>query len=140
MGRTSAHASSGLAGAIAISLGLYLTVGLCLGGGFYWLMQPKVIHNVGVAAYQPPPRTVLGYAPARVDYPAPTVVEGPVAAAPQQTEPVVARVSESQPTPPKRDTGKGQGAASTRARRPAPQRRDPMRDFAYQPSFGFRPW
>ena len=55
MGRTSAHASSGLAGAIAITLGLYVGVGLCFAAALYWLMQSRVIDNLGVAAYTLPP-------------------------------------------------------------------------------------
>jgi len=138
MARTSAHAygSSGLAGAIAITLGLYVAVGLCLGGALFWLMKPKVIDNPGVAAYRPPPWTVLGSAPSRHS-PAPPVEEAPVA--PRETDAVAANADERQRTPPKRDAGRDQASASKRARRP-PQRRDPMRDFAYQPSFGFRPW
>src|SRR6476660_1090655 len=66
MARRSAYASPGWAGAIGITVGLYLTVGICLGGAFYLLMQPKVIENAGVAAYRPPPGTALGYAPALV--------------------------------------------------------------------------
>jgi hypothetical protein len=138
MGSTSSHASSGLAGAIAITLGLYVTAGLSLGAAFYWLMQPRVIDNAGVAAYRPPPRTVIEYAGAGIGPAAPAFAEAPLAA-PQEPEPVASKVSETQPPPPKQEAGKGRAAASTRPRRSA-QRRDPTRDFAYQPSFGFRPW
>jgi hypothetical protein len=130
-----------LAGAIAIALGLYVIVGFGLGASVYWLMQPRVIANAGIVAYRPPPRTVIDHAPARVPPPPPPtpVEDTPVAAAPREPEAVAVKVGESQPTLPKQQASKSHAAASRRARRPA-QRRDPMRDFAYQPSFGFRPW
>jgi hypothetical protein len=52
MGRVSPFASSRLAGAIAITFGLYAGVGLCFAAALYWLMQPSVIDNPGMAAYR----------------------------------------------------------------------------------------
>lgn len=131
MGRRSSHPSSGLAGAAAITLGLYVGVGTCFAAGLYWLLQPRVIANPGLAAYKPPPKTVLTYAgsPGAWTPPPPAVV---AATADADVVEITAAV-------PKTAASKRQAVASPRARRPSPQRRDPMRDYAYQP-FGFRPW
>ena len=53
--RASRFADSGIATALALLLTLY--AGLAF--GFYWLMQPTVVKNHGLAAYQPPPMTVV---------------------------------------------------------------------------------
>src|SRR3981189_2139831 len=48
-------------------LSLAAGVGFCLGiyvlpaFAFYWLMQPTVSENYGIAAYKPPPATVVVY-------------------------------------------------------------------------------
>src|SRR5262249_42178786 len=47
----------GLLGAIGIFVGGYLALSV----GFYWLMQPAVFENSGIAAYKPPPLTVVVY-------------------------------------------------------------------------------
>jgi hypothetical protein len=57
--RASRYQGSGLATGFAVVLGIYVAVGL----GFYWLMQPTVIANRGMAAYQAPPMTVVRDAP-----------------------------------------------------------------------------
>ena len=50
-------------------LGLAAGVGFCLGiyvlpaFAFYWLMQPTVSENYGIAAYEPPPATIVVGAP-----------------------------------------------------------------------------
>src|SRR5215510_13493768 len=45
-----------------------LVAGLgCFGG--YWLMQPRVIPNLGLAAYEPPPGTRLLTLPRKMDAP-----------------------------------------------------------------------
>jgi hypothetical protein len=131
MGRRSSHPSSGLAGAAAITLGLYVGVGGCFAAGLYWLLQPRVIANPGLAAYKPPPKTMVTYAgsPGAWTPPPPTVVAA-------TTDGDVVEITAAAP---KTEAAKRQAVASPRARRPRPQRRDPMRDYAYQ-AFGFRPW
>src|SRR4051794_39105500 len=57
--------------AFAVTLGLTAALFLLL----YWLMQPKVFDNPGVAAYQPPTRTRLEPLPRATD--APQIAELP---------------------------------------------------------------
>jgi hypothetical protein len=81
--------------ASASDIGLLSAVGLLLGGyvalglGFYWLMQPAVFENSGIAAYKAPPATIVVYPevpfvpsfPAPLASPSPAAVEPPVEAA-----------------------------------------------------------
>jgi hypothetical protein len=53
--RTSRYQGSGLFAGFTLFLGVYAAAGFI----FYWLMQPTVITNRGMAAYQPPPVTVV---------------------------------------------------------------------------------
>src|SRR3954470_9662769 len=48
-----------LAGGFALHLFLYLAVAGGLGFGLYELLQPVRSHNPGLAAYKPPPATVI---------------------------------------------------------------------------------
>jgi hypothetical protein len=137
MSRASSFESPRLAGAIAITLGLYASVGLCFAAALYWLMQPRVIDNPGLAAYRPAPGTVIDYAASRVAPAAPPVAAAPPAA-PRQEPDVTASTVSTSPASPATKHARRQAGVSARVRRPAPQRRDPMRDFAYQPAFGFR--
>jgi hypothetical protein len=134
MARKSSHTSySGLTGALAITLGLYVSVGACFAAGLYWLLQPRVIANSGLAAYKPPPKTVMTSA----ESPSAWMPPPPVVATTMDAD--VVESPSAAPAPPKKETTKRQAAAS-QARRPRSQRRDPLHDYAYQPSFGFRPW
>jgi hypothetical protein len=53
--------------ASASDIGLLVAVGTVVGGyvalavGFGWLMQPAVFENSGIAAYKPPPATIVVY-------------------------------------------------------------------------------
>jgi hypothetical protein len=75
----------GLLGAIGIFVGGYLALGV----GFYWWMQPAVFENSGIAAYKPPPATIVVYPEVPFVAPAPApsasvsapAVEPPVDAA-----------------------------------------------------------
>jgi hypothetical protein len=49
----------GLAGALAIHLCIYCGVAGCFAFGLYELLQPARNSNPGVAAYKPPPATVI---------------------------------------------------------------------------------
>jgi hypothetical protein len=53
--------SDGVAAALGIHLCLYCALGGCFAFGFYALMQPTLYPNPGVAAYEPPPATVINY-------------------------------------------------------------------------------
>jgi len=57
--RTSRFEDFDLAAAFAGSLG----VCALLAFGFYWLLQPTVFPNQGLAAYKPPPKTVVSAVP-----------------------------------------------------------------------------
>ena len=72
----------GLAGALAIHLCLYCAVGGCFAFGLYELLQPTRFVNPGIAAYKPPPATVIAYGPSSglppppdVTVPAPVVTD-----------------------------------------------------------------
>jgi hypothetical protein len=59
--------ADGLGAALAIYLSLYSFVFVLFALWLYSLMQPKVVPNPGVAAYKPPPGTVISYdVPARL--------------------------------------------------------------------------
>ena len=137
--RTVTYQDRRLAFALGINVGVYAGIVACFAAGLFWLMQPKVLQNQGLAAYKPLPGTVVNYTdPARVPpalsqprepetvgiaEPAPEVVESPVAAT--QTPAVT----------PKKETKK-------RETRTMPQRErwSPFWDSAAAPSRGYRPW
>jgi hypothetical protein len=54
--------SDGVAAAVGIHLCLYCALAGCFAFGFYALMQPTPYPNPGLAAYKPPPATVISYA------------------------------------------------------------------------------
>jgi hypothetical protein len=56
---TSRFADSGIAATIGFFVAIYTGAAL----GFYWLMQPTVVKNHGMAAYAPPPMTVINNVP-----------------------------------------------------------------------------
>jgi len=84
------HDFGSAAAAVAICLGVYGIFAV----GFHWLIQPTRIQSYGVAAYDPPPKTVVDYPESpfgpsarsrRVRSvplvePAPTIVESPAVA------------------------------------------------------------
>jgi hypothetical protein len=101
--RTTEHDGTG---AIAICLIVFICVaGLGALGG-YWLMQPRVIPNLGLAAYKPPPATRLiplprkMDAPELVELPAPADVPEPKFDQPQRTT-VKATVASPKPIAPR---------------------------------------
>jgi hypothetical protein len=51
--------NDGLAAALCVHLCIYCAVAACFGLGFYVLMQPSRSPNPGLAAYKPPPATVI---------------------------------------------------------------------------------
>src|ERR1700756_5784418 len=57
---TSRFDDYGLAAAVGVLLGIYASFFF----GLYWLMQPSVSPNSGLAGYRPPPKTVVRYADA----------------------------------------------------------------------------
>ena len=120
----------GLAAAVlAICFGVY-------GGfavGFHWLMQPTRAQNPGLAAYSPPPKTVVDYTGSSFVPPAPSAPIAPVALAEPAPD-----VLESPTIEPKKETKRQH--ARPRRERPVIERRNPW-DFASRPSHGgYRPW
>jgi hypothetical protein len=105
---------------------------------FYELLQPERYPNPGVAAYKPPPATVILY-PQR----------------PQPNDEVDATVAADDPIEPEREatekrTAQSAGLKSTRESKTVSPKRhhaalprqahNPMTDFAAQPFFFGRPW
>ena len=135
--RTERYQDRRLAVALGLNVGVYAGIVACFAVGLFWLMQPKVLQNQGLAAYKPLPGTVVNYGdptrrpPAQSEppetvgmaEPAPAVVERPVVA---PESPAVATKKEVK----KRET-------RTTA---APERWSPFWDNAAAPSRGFRPF
>jgi hypothetical protein len=63
MRRSSDRDPDGVATGLAIHLCLYCAAAACFAFGLYYLMQPTRLVNPGLAAYKPPPRTVIAHAP-----------------------------------------------------------------------------
>ena len=128
--RTARYQDRRLAVALGFNVVVYAGIIACFAAGLFWLMRPTVIQNQGMAAYKPPPGTVLNYAgPAQprpvpsappetvgMAEPAPAVVESPLVAAKKEVK--------------KRE------ARTTVAR----ERWSPFWDNTAAPSRGFRPW
>ena len=116
--------------AVGIFLGVYVGCAIC----FYWLMQPNVAANYGLAAYRPPPKTVVNYA----DLPAP-----PAAAEPRATfmlaEPT-REIAESSVIEPKKEIKKPEAATTPRRERSVRERPNPSWTYSSPRSYGFRPW
>src|SRR5262244_2078896 len=68
----------------------------------YWLMQPSVAANPGLAAYQPPPKTVVRYADSPWVPPPPSEALVRAQAEPAAPEPAKSLVAEE----PKKETKK----------------------------------
>lgn len=131
----------GVAVALAEHFCMYCAGAGCVAFALYHLMQPVRVANPGLAAYKPPPRTVIAYAvPLTLERApiAPAVMVGPepetvgasaavAASAPQLPEVKKAKPQVKAPSPPR-----------VRAvRRPQPEH---PANYAFQPSFGdYRP-
>ena len=57
--RTSRFEDFNLAAAFAASLGVCTVLAF----GYYWLLKPTVFPNQGLAAYKPPPKTIVSAVP-----------------------------------------------------------------------------
>jgi hypothetical protein len=127
--RTSRFADSGIAAAFGLFVALFGGAAL----GFYWLMQPTVLKNHGMAAYSPPPMTVVSSVP-WVPPDASSEVNAAFAYAPPR------KVEESGVPAPKSEIKPNEA-------RPAPQRQRRVRarpapgwGYAAGRNYGFRPW
>ena len=130
--RTATYQDRRLAFALGINVGVYAGIIACFAAGLFWLMQPKVIQNQGLAAYKPPPGTVVIYAdPTRVP---PALSEPPEPETVGMAEPAPA-VVESPAAATKKEIKKRE----TRTMPPR-ERWNPFWDSAAAPSRGYRPW
>ena len=139
--RSSTSKLQGLRSAAAFTPYLCVYAGIAF--AFYWLMQPTVVPNQGLAAYKPPPLAVVNYAsspfvPPPPSEPPPVLAAGPaaetVAAAPEMS---VAPAAE------KKATRKREARANPRHERTANERTArsaPSWNYAFGASNGFRPW
>ena len=103
----------------------------------YWLMQPSVTANPGLAAYRPPPKTVVRYADSPWVPPAPSEAL-PIRA---ETEPAPDLAKSSVAEEPKKETKKKQEARTTPRRAlPVREQQNPFWGYASSRSYGSRPW
>jgi hypothetical protein len=133
--------------ALAICLGAYSLVATCFGLGLYALLQPSASRNPGLAAYEPPPGTVISYAlPARLKDTPETDGRATASAETEQAEPAPTLNPPEHPTKDVARAERPKTEARVQAKprrtvvRPREQR-DPRWDYAAQPFGGnYRPW
>jgi hypothetical protein len=113
MARSDLDGSLSTLGALTLMCGLTAALFLLL----YWLMQPKVLDNPGMASYRPPPATRLEPLPRESNAPE-------LAYVPENFNSALAEAPEP-PTPPKQEVRE-------RAKKPSPRpRRSPERNQSY---------
>jgi hypothetical protein len=117
---------------LAAAVGARLSVYAGFAIWFYWLMQPSVVTNYGLAAYRPPPKAVVNYDLPRVP-PAAVEPHWAHAVAEPPTEMAESSVVES-----KKEIKKQEVRTTPRRERPVRER--PFWDFASTRSSGSRPW
>jgi hypothetical protein len=135
MRRSCDRESDGVAAGLAIHLCLYCVAAACFAFGLYCLMQPTRLINPGLAAYKPPPRTVIAHAP-------PLKLEREAITPVARAEPEPETVGASAPQPPEAKKAKSQGTTHSASRARPVRRAQPSAptNYAYQPSFGgYRP-
>jgi hypothetical protein len=123
--------------AVAVGIVLAAYVGFFL--GLYWVMQPTVTANPGLAGYRPPPKTVVHYADSPWVPPPPSEALPPIRAA---AEPA-AEIAKSAQEPKKeiKETKKQEARTSPRRARPVREQPNPFWGYASSSrSFGSRPW
>jgi hypothetical protein len=123
-------AASRTAAGFAAFVGLYAVAAFA----FYSLMQPAVITNRGMAAYQAPPKAVVSYVPwvpPAPDTDAPVVLAQPAPA-----------LEQTNVAPPKTDTKTHYSRRAAAAPRERHVRARPVPRYSYDVgrSFAFRPW
>jgi hypothetical protein len=109
-------------------LGLYAGVAF----GFYWLMQPTVVGNRGMAAYQAPPKAVVSYVPW-----VPPAPEADTAVVVAQPAPAV---EQSNVTPAKAEVKTHEARRTAPRERHARARPAPRYSYDVGRAFAFRPW
>jgi hypothetical protein len=139
---SSRHEDYHLATAVGIVVAGYAGFFLIL----YWLMQPSITTNPGLAAYRPPPKTVVHYADSPWVPPAPEPF--PIRAA----EPAAPIAKRSVTEEPKKETKKQEQRTTARRTQPVTQQPNPFWGWgqgqgqgwgqgqASSRGFGSRPW
>jgi hypothetical protein len=133
---TSRYEDCRLAVTAGIAVGAYAAFFFLL----FWLMQPTVTANAGLAGYQPPPGTAVK--PAN----APWVPPSPSQAFPRRAadEPVPVMAKRSVAEEPKKETKKQEVRTAPRQARTATEQQNPFWGFASSPSgspaVGSRRW
>lgn len=124
---------------LAAAVGLVVAAYLGFFVGLFWLMQPTVTANPGLAAYQPPPKTVVRYADSPWVPPPPSEAL-PILRATAERAPEVAKSSVAEE--PKKETKKQEARTSPRRARPVrEQQPNPFwGGYASSRSSGSRPW
>ena len=134
---TSRFDDCGLAAAVGVLLGIYASFFF----GLYWLMQPSVSPNTGLAGYRPPPKTVVRYADAPWVPPPPSeALPIRVVDEPALIEVASSNVTEEPKRETKKETKKHPARTSPRRARPVREQRNPFSGYALSRSFGSRPW
>ena len=132
----------GVAAAPGITLGVYIGVVVCFAAGFYWLMQPTVILNPGLAAHKALPKTVVIYAkspwvpPTPSEMPATVAIEEP---APEVVETTVVAPKKDAVVAPKKKTKRREARATPRREPLARERTNPFWNYAASSSYGYHP-
>ncbi len=122
---------------LAAAVGLVVAAYLGFFVGLFWLMQPTVTANPGLAAYQPPPKTIVRYADSPWVPPPPSEALPPIRAA---AEPAPAIAKSSVAEQPKKETKKQEARTSPRRAQPVREQPYPFSGWASSRSFGSRPW
>jgi len=127
--------------ALAEHLSMYCAGAACIAFALYHLMQPVRVANPGLAAYKPPPRTVITYT-VPFTFEREAITPAALAAPELETVGASAAVAASAPQLPEVKKAKPQVKAqrAPRARPTRPQQPEHPTSYAYQPSFGeYRP-
>jgi hypothetical protein len=141
MRRASERDPDGVTVGLVEHLSMYCAGAACIAFALYHSMQPTQVANPGLAAYKPPPRTVITYAgPLNAERApiTPVVMVGPEheivgASAPLAASPLqLPDVKKAKP--------QVKAQRPPRARPVRPQQPEHPVNYAYQPSFGdYRP-
>ena len=141
MRRSSDRDPDGVTIALAEHFCMYCAAAGLIAFALYHLMQPTRVVNPGLAAYKPPPRTVITYA-APLKFEREAITPAALAAPELETVGASAAVAASAPQLPEVTKAKPQVKAQRppRARPVRPQQPEHPTSYAYQPSFeGYRP-
>jgi hypothetical protein len=123
---------------LAAAVGLVVAAYLGFFVGLFWLMQPTVTANPGLAAYQPPPKTIVRSADSPWVPPPPSEALPPIRAA---AEPAAGIAKSSVAEQPKKETKKQEARTSPRRAQPVrEQQPNPFFGWASSRSAGSRPW